>query len=66
MHIKIVCDCVAVDFNRVVLEDGDPTLPGADYINANIISVSSNIQYSNMQIGMATDGSSTELFWIFS
>ncbi|KAK2193790.1 hypothetical protein NP493_5g05024 [Ridgeia piscesae] len=26
------------DFNRVVLEDGDPTLPGADYINANIIS----------------------------
>ncbi|KAI0217926.1 Tyrosine-protein phosphatase non-receptor type 11 [Lamellibrachia satsuma] len=25
------------DFNRVILEDGDPNVPGSDYINANII-----------------------------
>lgn len=31
---------VLVDYTRVVLADGDPTLPGSDYINANYISVS--------------------------
>lgn len=31
---------IAVDHTRVQLRDGDPTIPGSDYINANIISVS--------------------------
>ena len=31
---------VLVDYTRVVLADGDPTVPGSDYINANYISVS--------------------------
>ena len=38
IHIRKYCSIV--DYTRVVLADGDPTLPGSDYINANYISVS--------------------------
>jgi len=31
---------VTVDYTRVILKDGDPSVPGSDYINANFISVS--------------------------
>ena len=34
--------CILVDHTRVVLRDGDPDVPGSDYINANNISVSYN------------------------
>jgi len=30
---------ISVDHTRVVLKDGDPDVPGSDYINANYISV---------------------------
>jgi len=30
---------LSVDHTRVVLKDGDPNVPGSDYINANYISV---------------------------
>jgi len=32
---------ILVDHTRVVLKDGDPEVPGSDYINANYISVNS-------------------------
>lgn len=32
-----------VDYTRVVLTDGDPTVVGSDYINANYISVSHDL-----------------------
>jgi len=30
---------ISVDHTRAVLKDGDPDVPGSDYINANYISV---------------------------
>lgn len=38
--LTILGDVVLVDYTRVVLADGDPSVPGSDYINANYISVS--------------------------
>lgn len=33
---------ISVDHTRVKLKDVDPNIPGADYINANYIKVSTN------------------------
>ena len=41
LAINHIRECIVlVDYTRVVLADGDPTVPGSDYINANYISVS--------------------------
>ena len=37
---SICCVLLTVDATRLVLHDGDPNVPGSDYINANIIMVS--------------------------
>ena len=34
-----VCCYVAVDDTRIILTDVDPSTPGSDYINANLIQV---------------------------
>lgn len=45
---------IAVDANRVELKDGDPKVLGTDYINANMITVSNNIQYFGPVVGFCS------------
>ena len=43
---------VEVDFNRVVLKDGDPKVLGTDYINANLIQVSITVFHTPRSVWM--------------
>jgi len=39
--VNMIIIFITVDHTRIVLRDGDPQVIGSDYINANLITVSS-------------------------
>ena len=41
--VNMILIFITVDHTRIVLRDGDPQVIGSDYINANLITVSSYV-----------------------